>query len=121
MSGGTRGAIGPAVPGTEALLGLQGAPQRARTPRSGGTRPGRRRRERQDRAGQGREIPAGSGREVPPGTPERRELPPWKNAKFPLGPASSLPSDAPSGRPEPLRPPCQRRRRRAGPDPSVGL
>lgn len=47
------------------------------------------------RAGQGREIPPGCGREVPTGTPERRVLPPWRNAKFSLGPTSSLPSPPP--------------------------
>lgn len=60
MSGGCRAPSGPAVPGTEALLGLQGAPQRAGTPRCSGTPPGRRHREPQDRAGQGREIPPGA-------------------------------------------------------------
>lgn len=53
MSGGCRVHSGPAVPSTEALLGLRGAPQRARTPRCSGTPPGRRHREPQDRAGQG--------------------------------------------------------------------
>lgn len=59
----------------------------------------------------------------------------WKNAKSPPGPGrarlgSALPSPpllsrggggAGRGRPAPVRPPCHRRRRRAGPDPSVGL
>lgn len=99
--------------------------------------------------GQGRESPPGKpargsrpgrGREVPTGTPGRRVLPPltWKNAKSAPGPGSArlcppLPSPpsppllsrggggAGRGRPAPVRPPCHRRRRRAGPDPSVGL
>lgn len=126
----------PAVPGM-AVPREQGPPQRARDsagskgPRSpggegapGAPRPGRAgKAPRESRQGAAARSAAGKYRRGRRGGEYFPLM--WKNAKSPPGPTPSLPSAGPGGEgrgwPEPIRPPCQRRRRRAGPDPSVGL